>query len=167
MVQIMRISKEQWFLKVAFDCALRSTCLRRKYGAIIVDENGYIISTGYNGAPRGVTDCHDLKSCWRETHNIPSGENYEKCMSVHAEMNALLQSGKFAKGGVMYIAGYDVKSKNTPSNMMPCSLCTKLLINSQVKEVIMMAGDIHKIPFDYVIMTPLEIWKIREKEILS
>lgn len=162
-----RISKEQWFLSVAMDCALRSTCLRRKYGAIIVDENNYIISTGYNGAPRGVIDCLELKSCWREAMNIPSGQNYEKCMSVHAEMNALLQAGKSAKRGIMYLAGYDVKLENIPDNMIPCSLCTKLLINSQVSNVIMTIGDIHKSPYSCLRMTPYEIWRIREKEILS
>jgi len=162
----LRISKEQWFLKVAYDCAMRSTCLRRKYGAIIVDDNGYIISTGYNGAPRGVTDCHELKFCWREAMNIPSGENYEKCMSVHAEMNALLQAGKSAKNGTMYLSGYDMKLKDIPSNMMPCSLCTKLLINSQIKEVIMMSGSLSDNPYKYIIMRPYDIWKIREKEIL-
>ena len=164
----MRISKDQWFLKVALDCALRSTCLRRKYGAIIVDENGYIISTGYNGSPRGVIDCLELRSCWREIKNIPPGENYEKCMSVHAEMNALLQAGKSAKNSVMYLSGYDVKTKDVPSNMIPCSLCTKLLINSQVKEVVMLSGKLNDTPYKYITMSPLEIWtKVREREILS
>jgi dCMP deaminase len=160
-----RTTKEEWFLDVALDCAMRSTCLRRKYGAIIVDENDYIISTGYNGAPRGVTDCLDLKSCWREAMNIPSGQFYEKCMSVHAEMNALLQAGKAARRGTMYLSGYDVKTQNIPDNMIPCSLCTKLLINSQIRNVVMMDEDI--VDYKYKIMTPLQIWKIREKEILS
>ena len=164
---IDRISKDEWFLKLALDCAHRSTCLQRKYGAVIVDKDGYVISTGYNGAPRGVVDCLKISSCWRKISNIPSGKNYEKCMSVHAEMNALLQAGKNAKGGVMYLAGYDVELKNLPINMIPCALCTKLLINSQIKEVIMMSGNLNNVPYDFKIMTPLQIWQIREKEILS
>ena len=88
-------------------------------------------------------------------------------MSVHAEMNALLQAGKSAKNSVMYLSGYDVKTKDIPTNMIPCSLCTKLLINSQIKEVVMMSGKLNDTPYKYITMSPLEIWKIREKEILS
>lgn len=161
-----RISKDDMFLRIAWDCAMRSTCLQRKYGAVIVND-GYIISTGYNGAPRGVDDCIRIGSCWRKTNKIPSGENYERCMSVHAEMNAIVQAGKDAKGATMYLSGYDVETKSTPENMMPCSLCTKLLINSQIKEVVMLQGDIHKNPLKYEILIPLQIWDIRVKEILS
>lgn len=162
-----RVSKEEWFLKVALDCAARSTCLQRRYGAIIVDTEGYIISTGYNGAPRHVADCLNVRTCQRKLRHIPSGQNYEKCMSVHAEMNALLQAGKNAKDGVMYLSGYDLEKNDLPDNMMPCSLCTKLLINAQIKEVIMMDGSLNDCPYNYKVMTPLQIWKIREKEILS
>lgn len=162
-----RISREEWFLRVALDCAGRSTCLQRKYGAIIVDKDGYIISTGYNGAPMHVGDCLNIKSCWRKIKQIPSGQNYEKCLSVHAEMNALLQAGKSAKGGTMYLAGYDIETKELPSNMMPCSLCTKLLINAQIADVVMMDGSLKDCPYNFKVMTPLQIWKIREKEILS
>ena len=162
-----RPSQEDWFLKLALDCAQRSTCLQRKYGAIIVDKDNFLISTGYNGAPRGVIDCLKISNCWRKISNIPSGSNYEKCMSVHAEMNALLQAGKNAKGGVMYLAGYDVALKDLPINMLPCSLCCKLLINSQIKEVVMMDGSLKDNPYNFKVMTPLQIWKIREKEILS
>jgi dCMP deaminase len=161
-----RVSREEWFLQVALDCAKRSTCIQRKYGAIIVDRDGYIISTGYNGSPRGTADCLNIRTCWRRLHNIPSGQNYEKCMSVHAEMNALLQAGKSAKGGVMYLAGYDMDKKDLPDNMMPCSLCTKLLINSQIKDVIMMEGSLNDKPYNYNVMTPMQIWGIREKEIM-
>lgn len=162
-----RLSKEDWFLKIALDCSGRSTCLQRRYGAIIVDKDGYIISTGYNGAPRNVGDCLNIRSCWRRIKQIPSGQNYEKCMSVHAEMNALLQAGKNAKGSTMYLAGYDIDKKELPDNMMPCSLCTKLLINSQIRDVVMMDGSINDYPFHYKVMTPLQIWNIREKEIMS
>jgi dCMP deaminase len=161
-----RMSKEDWFLKVALDCAMRSTCLQRKYGAVIVDKDDYIVSTGYNGAPKGTTDCLELKSCWRKVKGIPSGQNYEKCMSVHAEMNALLQAGKSANGGTMYLSGYDVVKQEIPENMKPCALCTKLLVNSQIKQVVMMDKDL-KLPYKYKIMTPLQLWVMREKEILS
>lgn len=164
---VNRVSKEDWFLRLALDCARRSTCIQRQYGAIIVDKDGYVISTGYNGAPRGVVDCLKISSCWRRIKQVPSGQHYEKCMSVHAEMNALLQAGKDAKGGIMYLAGYDADKKNIPNNMMPCSLCTKLLVNSQIREIVMMDGDINSNPYKFLVMTPLQIWKIREKEILS
>ena len=162
-----RISKDEWFLKLALDCAHRSTCIQRKYGAIIVDKDCYVVSTGYNGAPSGVIDCLKIGNCWRKISHIPSGQNYEKCMSVHAEMNALLQAGKSAKGGTMYLAGYDVELKDLAVNQLPCSLCTKLLKNAKIKEVIMMDGSLKDIPYNFKIMTPLQIWKIREKEILS
>jgi len=162
-----RITKEDWFLKLAMSCAMRSTCLQRRYGAVIVDKDGYVISTGYNGAPRNVADCLKVGNCWRKISQIPSGQNYEKCMSVHAEMNALLQAGKDAKDGVMYLAGYDIEKQGLPDNMMPCSLCTKLLVNSQIKEVVMMSGSLKDVPYNFKVMTPLQIWKIREKEILS
>lgn len=162
-----RISRDEWFLKLALDCAHRSTCIQRKYGAVIVDKDCYVVSTGYNGAPSGVSDCLKIGNCWRKISHIPSGQNYEKCMSVHAEMNALLQAGKSAKGGVMYLAGYDVELGDLPINMIPCSLCTKLLINAKISDVIMMSGSLSKTPYNYTTMTPLQIWQIREKEILS
>ena len=84
-----RISKENYYLDIAQTVAARSTCLRRKFGAIIVS-NDSIVSTGYNGAPRGRKNCSDIGSCMREDLNIPRGERYEMCRSSHAEQNAII-----------------------------------------------------------------------------
>lgn len=162
-----RIAKYEMFLKIAYACALRSTCLRRRYGAVIVNKDDFIISTGYNGAPRRVDDCIKIGKCWREVNNIPSGQNYEKCMSVHAEMNALMQAGKEAKDGIMFLAGVDMKTGKLPDNMMPCSLCTKVLINSQIKQVVMLDSDITETPLRCKYITPFALWEIRKKEITS
>ena len=94
----MRTNRHQYFLDLALRCAHQGTCLRRNFGAIIVDEYNTIVSTGYTGAPRKQVDCTELKRCWRNDHAIPSGSNYEKCRSVHAEMNALLQAGEAGAG---------------------------------------------------------------------
>lgn len=89
----MRSSKTDWYMEMALSMAKRSTCLRRKYGAVIIDTAGHIVSTGYNGAPRSTIDCLEKNICWRETHHIAAGTHYEKCYAVHAEQNALLQAG--------------------------------------------------------------------------
>ena len=88
-----RTSKQNYYLDIADSVLERSTCLRRKYGAIIV-RNDEIISTGYNGAPRGRRNCSDLGRCTRESLNIPSGERYELCRSVHAEANAIISASR-------------------------------------------------------------------------
>ena len=88
-----RRSKENYYLDIADAALQRSTCLRRKYGAIVVKEDE-IVSTGYNGAPRGRVNCSDLGRCTREAMNIPSGERYELCRSVHAEANAIISAAR-------------------------------------------------------------------------
>ena len=88
-----RIDKENYYLDIAETVLERSTCLRRCYGAIIV-KNDEIVSTGYNGAPRGRKNCMDLGYCTREAMNVPSGERYELCRSVHAEMNAIISAAR-------------------------------------------------------------------------
>lgn len=128
-----RTDKTTYFLDVALRCAKQGTCLRRNYGAVLVDTDRHIISTGYTGAPMGVGHC---RSCWRQDNNIPSGSNYEMCMSVHAEMNACLQAGTKAKGATMYLAGYDVETGLEIPNPRPCFLCCKVLFNSQVYAVV-------------------------------
>ena len=88
-----RISKRDYYLEIAKTVALRSTCLRRQYGAVIVKDD-IIIATGYNGAARGETNCCDVGQCWREANGIPHGERYEECVAVHAEDNAISQAAK-------------------------------------------------------------------------
>ena len=100
-----RIDKENYYLDIAETVLERSTCLRRCYGAIIV-KNDEIVSTGYNGAPRGRKNCMDLGYCTREAMNVPSGERYELCRSVHAELNAIICAARRATlGGSVYLAG--------------------------------------------------------------
>ena len=88
-----RVDKTNYYLDIADTVCKRSTCLRRKYGAIIV-RNDEIISTGYNGAPRGRKNCDDLKFCLRESLSVPSGQRYELCRSVHAEANAIISAAR-------------------------------------------------------------------------
>ena len=100
-----RTSKQNYYLDIADAVLERSTCLRRKYGAIIV-RNDEIISTGYNGAPRGRRNCSDIGTCTRETLRIPSGERYELCRSVHAEANAIISAARQDMiGASLYLVG--------------------------------------------------------------
>ena len=102
-----RVSKKDYYLDIAAAVAKRSTCLRRQYGAVIV-KNDEIVATGYNGAPRGEDNCCDVGVCWREAHGIPHGEQYEKCVAVHAEQNAILSaSRRDMMGSTLYLAGFE------------------------------------------------------------
>lgn len=90
-IGVDRISKDDYYLGIARAVSMRSTCLRRQYGAVIV-KNDRIVSTGYNGAAIGEPNCCDVGRCWREMNNIPHGERYEECVAVHAEANAIIQA---------------------------------------------------------------------------
>lgn len=130
-----RISKNEYYLKIAKSVAQRGTCLRRNYGAVVVKDDE-IIATGYTGAPRGEVNCNELGICEREKLNIPSGCNYELCKSVHAEMNAIISaSRKDMIGATLYLCGEDVKIKE-PIKSVPCSICSRLIKNAGIKEVI-------------------------------
>ena len=105
-----RVNKENYYLDIADAVLGRSTCMRRKYGAIIV-KNDEILSTGYNGAPRGRINCTELGYCNREQLRIPSGQRYELCRSVHAEANAIISAARRDMiGGTLYLVGRDAKS---------------------------------------------------------
>ena len=122
-----RIDKENYYLDIAETVLERSTCLRRCYGAIIV-KNDEIVSTGYNGAPRGRKNCMDLGYCTREAMNVPSGERYELCRSVHAEMNAIISAvRRDTLGATLYLAGREATS---------CSMCRRLIINAGIDRVV-------------------------------
>ena len=104
---MQRISKRDYYLSIAAEVSKRSTCLRRQYGAVIV-KNDEIVSTGYNGAPRGEDNCCDIGTCWRERNNIPHGEQYEKCVAVHAEQNAIISASRREMlGATLYLAGFE------------------------------------------------------------
>ena len=129
-----RTSKQNYYLDIADSVLERSTCLRRKYGAIIV-RNDEIISTGYNGAPRGRRNCSDLGVCTRETLHIPSGERYELCRSVHAEANAIISASRRDMiGATIYLVGRDARTNELLSDAMSCSMCKRQIINAGIRD---------------------------------
>ena len=131
-----RVSKENYYLDIAQTVAKRSTCLRRCYGAIIV-KNDEIISTGYNGAPRGRKNCVDLNYCTREAMKIPSGQRYELCRSVHAEANAIISAARRDTiGATIYMACVDPASGQLIPGSSSCSMCRRLIINAGVEKII-------------------------------
>lgn len=136
-----RKSKEFYYLGIADSVCERSTCLRKKYGAIIV-RNDEIISTGYNGAPRGRKNCVDLGRCERERLNIPSGERYELCRSVHAEANAIISASRRDMiGATLFLVGRDAKSGVLLESSVPCSMCKRLILNAGIVRVVMQSGE--------------------------
>ncbi len=140
-MQDNRTSKENYYLGIADSVLARSTCLRRKYGAIIV-RNDEIISTGYNGAPRGRQNCSVLGRCTREDMGIPSGQRYELCRSVHAEANAIISAARRDMlGGTLYLVGRDAKTNELLGDTMPCSMCKRLIINAGITQVVVSTGE--------------------------
>jgi len=123
--KIKRPGWDEYFSGIAKLVSERSTCLRRKVGAILVKDN-QILATGYNGAPAGIKHC-DETGCLREEQNIPSGERHELCRGLHAEQNALLQAA---------LHGVSVKDSKLYSTTQPCIICAKMLINAGIKEII-------------------------------
>ena len=131
-----RIDKENYYLDIAETVSERSTCLRRCYGAIIV-QNDEIISTGYNGAPRGRKNCADLEYCTREELKIPSGQRYELCRSVHAEANCIISaSRREMMGATLYMACRDPKTGALLPGSTSCSMCRRQIINAGIKRVV-------------------------------
>lgn len=131
-----RRDKINYYLDIAETVAGRSTCMRKHYGAIIV-KNDEIISTGYNGAPRGRKNCIDLNYCIREEMNIPSGERYELCRSVHAEANCIISaSRRDMLGATLYLACRDGKTDALEAGTNSCTMCKRQIINAGIKTVI-------------------------------
>ena len=131
-----RISKENYYLNIAETVLERSTCLRRLYGAIIV-KNDEIISTGYNGAPRGRANCVDLGYCSREAMQVPRGERYELCRSVHAEANAIISaSRREVLGATLYMSCRNPMTGELIAGSTSCSMCRRLIINAGIAKVV-------------------------------
>ena len=131
-----RQGKINYYLDIAETVSERGTCLRRRFGAIIV-KNDEIISTGYVGAPRGRENCCDLGFCMREKHNIPRGERYELCRSVHAEANAIISAPRSQMiDATLYLVGVDVKTGQYVENGSCCSMCKRLVINAGITQVV-------------------------------
>lgn len=134
----VRMSKDAYYLEIAKAVALRSTCLKRQYGAVIVN-NDEIISTGYNGAPRGECQCCDMGYCYKDKVHIPvnpdsavHGEQYGSCVAVHAEQNAIISaSRKEIKGATLYLACLDESIKPTP-----CNCCDRMIKNAGIVRVV-------------------------------
>ena len=131
-----RTSKHNYYLDIAQTVSERATCIRRRVGAIIV-KNDVIITTGYNGAPRGRLNCSDIESCVREEMNIPRGERYELCRSVHAEANAIIAASREQmQGSTLYMCCTDPWTKEVVGSICSCAMCKRLIINAGIKEVV-------------------------------
>ncbi len=130
-------------MKIVNDVATRSTCLRRQIGALVVKSN-VIVSTGYNGAPKGFPHCLDV-GCRRDKLNIASGERHEECVGVHAEQNALLQAGRAAESATLYVNAY------------PCKICAKLIINAGIIKVVITGDYSDKEGLEYLKIAGIEI----------
>lgn len=130
-----RINWIEYYMDIAKVVSMRATCIRRRFGAIIVSKDNQIISTGYNGAPRGIDDCLMSESCLRNDLRIPSGERYELCKSVHAEQNAIIQASRNDMvESTMYIYGTNM-ADNTVAEAFPCDICRRMIINAGIEKV--------------------------------
>ena len=138
-----RIPWDEYWMKIVNDVATRSTCLRRQIGALVV-KNNVIVSTGYNGAPKGFPHCLDV-GCRRDKLNIASGERHEECVGVHAEQNALLQAGRDAEGATLYVNAY------------PCKICAKLIINAGIIKVVIIGDYSDKEGLEYLRTAGIEL----------
>jgi len=133
-----RPDRTMYFLNIALAVAQRSTCLRRKFGAVIVKDNT-IVGTGYNGNARGVINCSEI-GCIKNIMRTPHGVAYDYCPAVHAEENAIINSNRADRiNATLYIAGIDPDGKYTMA--LPCQRCQRKIINSQIKQVILLRDD--------------------------
>lgn len=136
-----RRDKINYYLDLADVVSNRGTCLRRKYGSVIV-KNDEVISTGYVGAPRGRKNCSDLGKCIRQELNVPRGERYELCRSVHSEANAIISaSRKEMIGATLYLSGREVDTGEYVKNACCCSMCKRMVINAGIERVIVRDTD--------------------------
>ena len=130
---------DEYFLDIAKTVGKRATCLRRRYGAIIVKDN-IIISTGYNGAPRGEANCIDTGLCERERLNVPKGQNYELCVAVHAEQNAIINADPIKmQGAKIYVVGFN--ADGSLASGKPCLLCRRMIRNAKIAEAVYFETD--------------------------
>ncbi|MGN0559602.1 MAG: deoxycytidylate deaminase [Candidatus Fimenecus sp.] len=131
-----RRDKINYYLDLAEMVSQRSTCLRRHFGAVLV-QNDEVISTGYTGAPRGRKNCSDLNYCVRQKLNVPRGERYELCRSVHAEANAIISTSRDKMlGSTLYLVGIECDTGDYVENASSCSMCKRLIINAGIQHVI-------------------------------
>ena len=149
---MQRLDKENYYLDIAQTVLERSTCLRRWYGAIIV-RNDEIVATGYNGAPRGRANCCELGYCVREQMQVPRGERYELCRSVHAEANAIISASRNeCIGGTLYLVGRDAATGKLLPDATSCSMCRRTIINAGLERVV-----IRRTETEYTVV-PVQEW---------
>ncbi|MDO9288172.1 MAG: dCMP deaminase family protein [Thermodesulfovibrionales bacterium] len=130
---------DEYFIGIAKAVSTRATCLRRKYGAVIT-KNNIIVSTGYNGAPAGMKDCLEVGKCTRKELQIPHGERYELCHSVHAEANAIIRAAVHElEGATIYVSGSDDCAEECLSE--PCMMCKRIILNSKIARVVYSDGN--------------------------
>ncbi|MCL2437157.1 MAG: cytidine/deoxycytidylate deaminase family protein [Clostridiales bacterium] len=121
---------DEYFMEMAALTAQRSTCLRRHVGAIIVKDK-HIVATGYNGAPKGIKHCSERDGCIRQKMNVPSGERHELCMALHAEQNAIIQAATL---------GQSIEKATIYITHQPCVICAKMIINAQIRRIVVREG---------------------------
>ena len=130
---------DKYFIDIARAVSARATCFRRRYGAVITKEN-VIVSTGYNGAPSGMKDCLEVGKCTRKELQIPHGERYELCHSVHAEANAIIRASvDELRDSTIYVAGEDCGVGECHSE--PCMMCKRMILNARIKKVVFADGN--------------------------
>ena len=133
---MVRRDKQNYYLDMAQVALERSTCLRRHFGAVIV-KNDVIISTGYNGAPRGRANCIDLNYCIRQQRNIPRGTQYELCRAIHAEANAIIAASREEMiGSTLYMVGRDAQTGDIMKDADSCPMCKRQIINAGISQVV-------------------------------
>ena len=137
--KIIRPSWDEYFMKAAILVSERSTCLRRRVGAVLTKDK-QILATGYNGAPKNVTHC-DVTGCLRQKLGIPSGQRHEICRGLHAEQNVILQAAQF---------GVSTRESTLYITNTPCSICAKMIINAGIKEVVVLGDYPDKMALDFL-----------------
>jgi dCMP deaminase len=142
---------DEYFLEMANLVSKRSTCLRRRVGAVLVKDKR-ILATGYNGAPSGLKHCIDI-GCLRDKLGIPSGQRHELCRALHAEQNALIQASLY---------GISLKSSSLYATNQPCVICAKMLINAGIKEIIIASGYPDKMAMDFLKEAKIKIRTVRK-----
>lgn len=148
--KIKRPSWDEYFMKVAFLVSERSTCLRRRVGAVLVKDR-QILATGYNGAPKGIIHC-DQTGCLREKLNVPSGQRHEICRGLHAEQNVILQAA---------LHGVSTQSSTLYITNAPCSICAKMIINAGIKEVIVLGEYPDKMAREFLKEAGIKLRKLK------
>ena len=148
-----RVDKTNYYLDIAETVIERGTCLRRNFGAIIV-KHDEIVSTGYTGAPRGRKNCSDLGFCMREKLQVPRGERYELCRSVHAEANCIISaSRRDMLGGTLYLVGRDKKTGELVNDASSCAMCKRMIINAGIEKVV-----IRNTPTEFTVVSVEDDW---------